>query len=218
MLLELREELVWLHRELVRNKLVAWTSGNVSVRDFASGLIVIKPSGVRYDSLTADAMVVVDLDGEIVEGKLSPSVDCESHVHIYREREDVGGIVHTHSPFATAFAAVGRAIPCALTALADAFGGPIPCSDYAAVGSDAVGKEVLGTIGEGRAVLLKQHGVFTIGATGEEALKAAVMVEEGAKTLYYAQTLGKIEPLDEKEAKRAHVQYKRQYGQVALAH
>ena len=143
-------------------------------------------------------------------------LDCESHLYIYRQRPEIGGIVHTHSPFATAFAAVGRNIPCALTAIADEFGGPILCSNYAPVGGEAIGKEVLAT-GD-KAVLLKQHGVFTMGPTAEVAVKRAVMVEENAKTLYYASALGKIEELSETEAARAHERYKTHYGQKSPAH
>lgn len=215
----LKNQVASLHQELVRYNLVAWTSGNISARDLKTGLVVIKPSGVRYDVLCPEKMVVVDLDGTIVEGDLLPSVDCKSHLYIYRARDDVEGIVHTHSPFATAFAAVGRPIPVALTALADEFGAAIPCSDYAAVGSDAIGKEVLETIGEGVAVLLKHHGVFTIGSSVEAAVKSAVMVEECAKTLYYASSLGKVEEIPEEEVKRAHNQYMQCYGQQeALTH
>lgn len=216
MLDELREEVALLHVELERYQLVAWSMGNLSARDPVTGLIVIKPSGVCYRKLTADKMVVVDLQGDVIWGNWKPSVDCESHLYIYRERPDIRGIVHTHSPFATAFAAVGREIPCALTALADEFGGPIPCSEYAAVGGEAIGKEVLRT-GE-KAVLLKQHGVFTMGSTAEAAVKSAVMVEENAKTLYYAITLGEIEELSEAETARAHERYQSHYGQNSPAY
>ncbi len=213
MLLELRQEVAALHQELVHYNLVAWTMGNLSARDPDSGLVVIKPSGVRYDRLSFANMVVVDLEGKVLFGNCAPSVDCASHLYIYRAREEVNGIVHTHSPFATAFAAVGRSIPVALTAIADEFGAPIPCSDYAPVGSEAIGREVVKTAGGGRAVLLKQHGVFTMGENAEAAVKAAVMVEENAKTLYYAQALGAIEELSAEEIQRAHQRYKRHYGQ-----
>ena len=144
MLLEsLRKEVALLHAELPRNGLVTWTSGNVSGRDSASGLVVIKPSGVRYEALTPESMVIVDLDGKIIEGNYKPSTDCESHLYIYRHRPEVNSVVHTHSPFATAFAAVGEGIPCIMTAIADEFGGPIPCGGYARIGGTEIGAEVV---------------------------------------------------------------------------
>jgi L-ribulose-5-phosphate 4-epimerase len=165
MLEMLREQLYRLHLELPRNNLVAWTSGNVSARDPETGYVVIKPSGVRYEQLRPEQMVILDLDGNTVEGQLKPSSDAASHVYIYRHRPDVGGIVHTHSPYATAFAAVNRPIPVYLTAQADEFGGPIPCGGFALIGGEAIGKVVVESIGTSRAVLLKNHGVFTIGRT-----------------------------------------------------
>lgn len=153
MLEKLKEQLVELHLELPKNHLVAWTGGNVSVREAESGLIVIKPSGVRYEELRPEHMVVLDLDGKIVEGNLKPSSDTASHLYIYKHRSDVGGVVHTHSPYATAFAAVNRPIPVVLTAIADEFGGPIPCGGFALIGDEAVGKVVVESIGKSSAVL-----------------------------------------------------------------
>src|SRR5512136_2237708 len=162
MLEQLRKEIFQLHLELPKNNLVAWTSGNVSARDPHTGLVVIKPSGVRFEDLTAEDMVVVDLDGHVVDGQRKPSSDTASHLYIYRGREDVGGVVHTHSRYATAFAALGRPIPCVLTAIADEFGGPIPCGGFAMIGDEAIGQVVVESIGQSTAVLLKNHGVFTI--------------------------------------------------------
>ncbi len=213
MLEMLREQLYHLHLELPRNNLVAWTSGNVSARDPETGLVVIKPSGVRYEHLRPEQMVVVDLDGNIVEGKLSPSSDTASHVHIYRHRPDVGGIVHTHSPYATAFAAVNRPIPVYLTAQADEFGGPIPCGGFALIGGEAIGKVVVESIGTSRAVLLKNHGVFTIGQDAEAAVKAAVMVEDVARTTWLALQLGVPDEIAPEDIARLHQRYTQIYGQ-----
>lgn len=214
MLEALRDEVWRLHQELPKNELVTWTSGNVSGRDKATGLVVIKPSGVRYEDLTAESMVVVDVEGKVIEGTLAPSVDCASHLYVYRHRADVFGIVHTHSPYATAFAAVGMSIPCVLTAIADEFGGPIPCSaGYAEIGGEQIGEELLRTIGTSPAALLKQHGVFTIGKSATAAVKAAVMTETAAKTVYLARQLGNPEEIPAAEVKRAHDRYMNHYGQ-----
>lgn len=213
MLESLRSEIHRLHLELPRNNLVTWSSGNVSGRDPKSGLIVIKPSGLRYEELTPDNMVVVDPDGKPVEGKLKPSSDVAAHLYIYRHRDDVTGVVHTHSTFATAFAAAGRSIPVYLTAICDEFGGPIPCGGYAKVGNDEIGREVINNIGTSPAILLKNHGVFTIGKTPEAAVKAAVMVEDVAKTVFFALQLGHVEEIAEEEVARAHRRYVEEYGQ-----
>jgi L-ribulose-5-phosphate 4-epimerase len=180
MLEKLRQELWQLHMELPKNNLVKWTGGNVSARDPETGYVVHKPSGVRYEQLRPEHMVITDMAGKIVEGSLKPSSDTASHLYIYRHRPDVGGVVHTHSPYATAFAALGRPIPVYLTAMGDEFGGPIPCGSFALIGSEAIGKVVVESIGASAAVLLKNHGVFTIGKTAEAAVKAAVMVEDVA--------------------------------------
>jgi L-ribulose-5-phosphate 4-epimerase len=213
MLEALREALYQLHLELPRQKLVAWTSGNISALDRASGLVVIKPSGVRYEALRPEHMVVVDLDGRVVEGGLSPSSDTASHLYIYRRRPDVGGIVHTHSPYATAFAAVGRPIPVYLTAQADEFGGPIPCGGFALIGGEEIGQVVIDAIGNSCAVLLKNHGVFTIGRDAEAATKAAVMVEDVARTTWLALQLGQPEEIAPADVEKLHHRYKHVYGQ-----
>lgn len=213
MLEHLKEELWRLHLELPKNGLVKWTGGNVSARDPETGLVVIKPSGVRYEALRPEDHVVVTIDGVVVEGALKPSSDTASHLYIYRHRSDVNGIVHTHSPYATAFAALGRPIPCCLTAIADEFGGPIPCAGFALIGSEAIGKQVIEHIGSSRAVLLKQHGVFTIGETAEAAVKAAVMVEDVAKTVWLALQMGEVEALDPEAVEQLHRRYTQVYGQ-----
>lgn len=213
MLEELRREVWRLHLELPRNNLVTWTSGNVSARDSQTGLVVIKPSGVRYEDLKPEQMVIMDLDGQVVEGGLKPSSDAATHLYIYRHRPDVGGIVHTHSPYATAFAAVGKPIPVYLTAIADEFGGPIPVGGLAMIGGEEIGREVVQSIGNSCAILMKNHGVFTIGPNAEAAVKAAVMVEDVARTVYLALTLGQPEEIPAEMVARLHCRYTQEYGQ-----
>jgi len=213
MLEHLKEEVYKLHLELPKNQLVAWTSGNVSARDSETGYVVIKPSGMRYDDLKPEHMVVVDLDGQHIEGELKPSSDTASHLYIYRYRPDVNGVVHTHSPYATAFAALGRPIPVYLTAMADEFGGPIPCAGFALIGGEEIGKQVIEHIGQSPAVLLKNHGVFTIGPTAEAAVKAAVMVEDAARTVWLALQLGQPNEIAPEDVARLHRRYTHDYGQ-----
>ena len=208
-----RTELVRLHAELPRHDLVVWTGGNVSVRDPETGLVAIKPSGVRYDDLTPESMVVLDPDGGIVDGTNKPSSDTASHLYIYRHRPDVNGVVHTHSRYATAFAAVGRPIPVYLTAQADEFGGEIPCGGFAFIGDEAIGAVVVESIGSSLAVLLKNHGVFTIGPTAAAAVKAAVMVEDIAATVFMALQLGQPDVLSDEAVARLHERYTNVYGQ-----
>jgi L-ribulose-5-phosphate 4-epimerase len=199
--------------ELPKNNLVTWTSGNVSQRDPESGLVVIKPSGISFEDLRPEHHVVVDLEGNIVEGDLKPSSDTASHLYIYRHRPDINGIVHTHSPFATAFAAVGRSIPVYLTAMADEFGGPIPCAGFALIGGEEIGKQVIEHIGSSPAVLLKNHGVFTIGKDAKAAVKAAVMTEDVARTTFYALQLGQPEEIAPEDVAKLHYRYTHVYGQ-----
>lgn len=214
MLLEkLCEDVCKLHQELLRNNLVVWTGGNISSRDAQSGYVVIKPSGVQYPDLTPDKLVVVDLDGKVVQGALKPSSDTATHLYIYRHRLDVNGIVHTHSTFATAFAAIGKPIPAVLTAICDEFGGEIPIGGFAPIGDEAIGKEILRSIGDSPAILMQNHGVFTIGKTAMDAVKAAVMVEDAARTVYYALQLGEPIPIPEEMIARLHKRYTEQYGQ-----
>jgi L-ribulose-5-phosphate 4-epimerase len=213
MLENLKEEILALNLELPRNRLVVWTSGNVSGRDPETGLVVIKPSGVRYEELRPEHMAVVDLQGELIEGSLKPSSDTASHLYIYRHRPDVGGVVHTHSPYATAFAAVGRPIPVVLTAIADEFGSPIPCGGFALIGDESIGRVVIESIGDSPAVLLKNHGVFTIGGTARAAVKAAVMTEENARTVWLALQLGTPDEIPAADVAKLHQRYRNRYGQ-----
>jgi L-ribulose-5-phosphate 4-epimerase len=213
-----REEVRALHAELVRYNLVAWTSGNVSARVPGEDLMVIKPSGVSYDDLTASSMVLCDFDGKPTgENQLSPSSDTATHGYIYRNMPDVGGVVHTHSTYATAWAARGAAIPCVITAMADEFGGEIPIGPFALIGSDEIGRGVVATLTGHRspAVLMRSHGVFTIGGTARDAVKAAVMCEDVARTVHLARSLAGegLTPLPSDQVDALYARYKNHYGQ-----
>jgi len=212
---DLRREVCELHGELPRNGLVAWTSGNLSARVPGEDLMVIKASGAPYDELTAEAIVVCDLDGDLVEGTLSPSSDAATHGHIYRAMPDVGGVAHTHSRYATAWAIHGEPILCAMTAMADEFGGAIPVGPFALIGDEAIGRGVVETLAGHRspAVLMRAHGVFTIGADARGAIKAAVMCEDAAHTVYLARALGAVPPLDPEDVDALHRRYQDVYGQ-----
>ena len=214
-LLHLRQQVCALHGRLPENHLVAWTSGNVSARDPETGLVVIKPSGIKFEDLTPENMVVVDLDGNIVEADHKASSDTASHCYIYRQRPDINGVVHTHSRYATAFAALGREIPCVLTAMADEFGGPIPCGGFALIGGEEIGKVVVETLANSKspAVLLQNHGVFAIGPTAEAAVKAAVMTEDVAATVWLALQLGQPLPISDEDIAKLHHRYTHVYGQ-----
>ena len=213
MLEKLKKEVCFLNRELPRHNLVVWTSGNVSVRDTETGYIVIKPSGVKFDDLKPEQMVVVDLDGNLIEGDLKASSDTASHLYIYRYMPEVNGVVHTHSNYASAFAALGRPIPPVLTAIADEFGGPVPCGGFALIGGEEIGKIVVESIGHSPACLLKNHGVFTVGPTGEKALKAAVMVEDIAKTVSIAMQMGTPDEIPVEDITQLYDRYTNIYGQ-----
>ncbi|WP_436373941.1 L-ribulose-5-phosphate 4-epimerase [Cytobacillus sp. BC1816] len=202
------------NKTLKELQLVKWTSGNVSYRDKESNNVIIKPSGVHFDVLKPEDMVVLDLDGNVVEGRLKPSVDTASHLFVYRRRDDIHSIVHTHSPFATSFAIRGLGIPSYTTTAANMFKECVPCSDYAAIGEDEVGKQIIDHIGDLPAVLLRNHGVFTVGKDIESALKAAVLLEETAEYAHYA-TLHEpdLTPLSREIVLQCHDFYKTSYGQ-----
>jgi L-ribulose-5-phosphate 4-epimerase len=211
----LRAEVAGLHAELVRYQLVVWTSGNVSARVPGHDLMVIKPSGVAYDALDADAMIVCDLDGTVVDGALSPSSDTAAHAYVYRHLATVGGVVHTHSPYASAWAARGEAIPCVLTGMADEFGGAIPVGPFALIGDDSIGRGIVETLRDHRspAVLMRNHGVFAIGGTAREAVKAAVMCEDVARSVHLAHQIGTPVPIDAADVDRLYTRYQTRYGQ-----
>ena len=213
MLEKLKEELVQLHLELPKHNLVVWTGGNVSTRDPGTGLVVIKASGIRYEEMRPQHIIIINMDGKLVEGDYKPSSDVYSHLYIYKHRPDVGGVVHTHSVYATAFAAANKPIPVVLTAIADEFGGPIPCGGFALIGDEAIGKVVIESIGNSPAVLLKNHGVFTIGKNAKAAVKAAVMTEDNAKTVWLAMQIGTPDVIPDEDVKKLHDRYTNVYGQ-----
>lgn len=212
---ELRVELTRLHLELPKNGLVTWTSGNISARLPDGKSMLIKPSGLAFDELTPESMVHTDFEGRVLEGAYKPSSDTATHGYIYRHMPGVGGIVHTHSPYATAWAANGREIPCILTAMADEFGGPIPCGGFAPIGNEEIGREVVRVLQNHRspAIIMQSHGVFTIGRTPRAALKAAVMCEDVARTVFLAYQLGSPLSLDQADIDRLHHRYTTEYGQ-----
>jgi L-ribulose-5-phosphate 4-epimerase len=212
---ELRDDLVALHQDLLRWGLVIWTAGNVSARIPDTDLFLIKPSGVSYQDLTAASLVVCDLDGSLVEGDLAPSSDTAAHAYVYRELPEVGGIVHTHSSYASAWAARGEPIPCALTAMADEFGGEIPIGPFALIGNDDIGKGIVATLRGHRspAVLMQNHGVFTIGRTAKAAVKAAVMCEDVARTVHIARSLGEPIVIAPSDVDQLYDRYQNVYGQ-----
>ena len=183
------------------------------MRDTETGYVVIKPSGVKFADLKPEQMVVVDLEGNTIEGELKASSDTASHLYIYRHMPEVNGVVHTHSNYATAFAALGKPIPPILTAIGDEFGGPIPCGNFALIGGEEIGRIVVETIGRSPACLLKNHGVFTVGPTGEKALKAAVMVEDVAKTVWIALQIGQPDEIPTECIQKLHDRYSNVYGQ-----
>ncbi len=215
MSLELRRELCDLHALLPVNELVAWTSGNISARDAETNTLLIKPSGLGFDELTPENMVPTDLEAKVLGGHLKPSSDTATHAYIYRHLPEVGGIVHTHSRYATAFAAVGREIPCFLTAMADEFGGPIPLGGFALIGGEEIGLEVVRVLRNHKspAIIMQNHGVFTVGKTPKEAVKAAVMCEDVARTAWLALQLGTPLALAEDDIAKLHERYTTVYGQ-----
>jgi L-ribulose-5-phosphate 4-epimerase len=212
---DVREEVCRLHGDLVRWGLVTWTSGNVSARVPGADLLVIKPSGVGYDELTPAAMAVTDFDGTLVDGGYAPSSDTAAHAYVYQHMPHVNGVVHTHSPYATAWAARGEPVPCAITAMADEFGGDIPVGPFALIGDDAIGQGIVRTLTGHRspAVLMRQHGPFTIGPTARAAVKAAVMCEDVARTVHLARQLGPVDRLPGPAIDALYQRYQNVYGQ-----
>jgi len=211
---EVRETVARLHAELPRWELVVWTAGNVSQRLTSAPLFVIKPSGVTYDELTAESMVVCDLDGNLVDGTRNPSSDTAAHAYVYRNMDRVGGVVHTHSTYATAWAARAEPVPCVLTMMADEFGGDVPVGPFALIGDDSIGKGIVDTLSTSRspAVLMRNHGPFTIGKDAKAAVKAAVMVEEVARTVHISRQLGEPTRIPQEQIDSLYDRYQNVYG------
>ena len=214
-----RRDVAELHGELVRNNLVVWTGGNVSGRVPGADLFVIKPSGVSYDDLTPENMILCDLDGDVIPGtpgsERATSSDTAAHAYVYRNMPRVGGVVHTHSTYAVAWAARGEEIPCVITAMADEFGGPIPVGPFAIIGDDSIGRGIVDTLTghRSRAVLMQNHGPFTIGTSAKDAVKAAVMVEDVARTVHLAREAGPLIPIPQEAIDRLFDRYQNVYGQ-----
>ncbi|MCU1409273.1 MAG: L-ribulose-5-phosphate 4-epimerase [Microbacteriaceae bacterium] len=215
-----RTEVADLHAELTKYGLVTWTGGNISGRVPGADLFLIKPSGVGYDELSAENMILCDLQGQIIPGSLgsdrSPSSDTAAHAYVYRNMPEVGGVVHTHSTYATAWAARGESIPCVITAMADEFGGPIPIGPFAIIGDDSIGVGIVETLSghRSRAVLMQNHGVFTIGKDAKDAVKAAVMTEDVARTVHISRQLGEPLPIPESAIDSLFDRYQNVYGQA----
>ncbi|MEV0531061.1 L-ribulose-5-phosphate 4-epimerase [Kitasatospora sp. NPDC050463] len=215
---QIRRQVSDLHQELVRYGLVVWTAGNVSGRVPGEDLFVIKPSGVSYDELTPGNMILCDLDGNVVEGDHAPSSDTAAHAYVYRHMPEVGGVVHTHSTYACAWAARGEAVPCVLTAMADEFGAEIPVGPFALIGDDSIGRGIVDTLKGHRspAVLMKSHGVFTIGKDAKAAVKAAVMCEDVARTVHLSRQLGEPLPIAQADIDSLNHRYQNVYGQKSV--
>jgi L-ribulose-5-phosphate 4-epimerase len=211
----LRRDVCALHQQLVRYQLVVWTAGNVSARVPGHDLLVIKPSGVDYDALTPENMVVCDLRGQVVEGDHAPSSDTEAQAYVYRHLPEVGGVVHTHSPYAVAWAARAEPIPCVTTMCADEFGGDIPVGPFAIIGDDSIGRGIVETLRDSRspAVLMQNHGVFAVGPNAKAAVKAAVMCEDVARSVHLARQLGDPVPIEQRHVDSLHDRYQNAYGQ-----
>ena len=218
-----RDEVARLHEELVRYELVVWTGGNISARVPGADLFVIKPSGVSYDDLAPENMILCDLEGSVIPNtpgwERSPSSDTAAHAYVYRNMPEVGGVVHTHSTYATAWAARGEEIPCVITAMADEFGGPIPVGPFAIIGDDTIGRGIVSTLTghRSRAVLMQNHGVFTIGTDAKDAVKAAVMAEDVARTVHIAKQGGPMIPIPQDKIDALFNRYQNVYGQGSAA-
>lgn len=210
-----RRQVCDLNVELARRGLASWTDGNVSARVPGSDLLVIKPSGIAYEALTPDSMVVCDLDGAVIAGDFVPSSDTAAHAYVYRQLPAVAGVVHTHSSYASAWAARGEPIPCVLTMMADEFGGDVPIGPFAMIGDDSIGHGIVDTLARhrSRAVLMRNHGVFTVGASARAAVKTAVLCEEVAKTVHFARQLGELVPIEPQAIDTLYARYQNVYGQ-----
>lgn len=205
-----------LHGKLIKSGLVVWSDGNISQRMKSADLFVIKPSGMTYDELTPESMVICDLNGNLVDGIYKPSSDVATHAYVYRNMPDhVCGVVHTHSTYATAWSAIGREIPCHLTMMADEFGGPVPIGPLAIVGDDSIGRSIVDVLkgSKSSAVLMQNHGSFAIGKDAKSAVKTAIMLEEVAKTTFIAKQIGSLIPIPKEIIDKLNDRYQNVYGQ-----
>ena len=211
---QLREEVWEANLGVYRAGLVTMHSGNASGIDRERGVVMIKPSGMDYDRMRPQDMVTTDLEGRKLKGAWNASVDLPDHLYIYKHCPHIGGVIHTHSNYATSFALLGKSLPVYLTAIADEFGEEIPCLPYVDNRADHIGKAIVKYMGKmAPAVLLGHHGVFAFGPTPRAALKAAVMIEDVAKTCHLALLLGKPKPLLPVEIKKWWDRYHTTYGQ-----
>jgi len=218
---QVRSDVAALHHELVRYGLVVWTAGNISGRVPGTKYFVIKPSGLSYDALTPANMVLCDVDGTVIPGKvgsdLIASSDTAAHAYVYREMPEVGGVVHTHSPFSVAWATRGEPIPCVTTGMADEFGGPIPVGPFAVIGDDSIGRGIVDTLRghRSRAVLMQNHGPFTIGVSARDAVKAAILCEDAARTVHLAMEAGPVISIPTDKIDELYARYQQLYGQIS---
>ncbi len=211
---ELRRQVAWANQMLPETGLVTMHSGNASGYDPDTGNLVIKPSGMDYESITPSNLVEVRLsDGKILSEGFKPSVDLSHHLYLYRHLEGVRSVIHTHSNYATAFAAVGKAIPLVLTAIADEFGAEVPCAPYIDNEGEHIGEAILKYRNRSPAILMGNHGVFAWGDSPKSALKAAVMVEDVAKTVWLSMQLGTPHEIPAEEAEKWYDRYHNRYGQ-----
>lgn len=213
MLIEnVRKECIDIGLKLLREQLVSVTMGNMSARDPETGLFAIKPAGIEYPDISLDDMVVMDLEGNKVEGSLKPSTEWPMHLLIYQERPDINAIVHTHSPYATSFAVTGKDIP-PLNGEAAAMGGAIECARYEAGGTRELGLAALEKLGEKDAVLLRNHGVLAVGPNLKRAFYAATIVENSARLFIMGSIIGTPQPLGEDLVKAIRYEYQYKYFQ-----
>ena len=214
MLLEdLRKEVLAASLNLLKYGLVTLTGGNVSGRDKTTGYVAITPSGMDYEQLRPEDIVIVDIEGNKVDGKWKPSVDTEDHLYIYKHKPNLYGIIHTHAPYACSFAILQKEIPCCSTTLANEVGGSVPVAPYTSVACGLIGPAVVEVIGDKNACLLANHGVISVGESVKHALTAAVMLEDGAKVYHLAQCMGDPVPLSKTEIEKARNVFLYTYGQ-----
>jgi len=210
----LRQAVAEANWALPKAGLVTMHSGNASGYLPEHDVLVIKPSGMDYEAITPDNLVAVRVStGEVLGSNLRPSVDLPHHLFLYRHLPDVRGVIHTHSNYATAFAAVGRAVPLVLTAIADEFGAEIPCAPYVDNEGEHIGEAILKYRNRAPSILMGNHGVFAWGSSPKAALKAAVMTEDVAKTVWLAMQIGDPKVIPADEAEKWYDRYHNRYGQ-----